>query len=115
MRNGAPRREAPLADARRALGPLGQLKALSDALAGQTQEHPARTVALTFGTGFVLGGGLFSPLTARIVAVGVRIGLRLVALPIVIDGLGALATAARGSADDASQSRPETNEWRTSA
>jgi hypothetical protein len=42
----------------------------------------------------------------------VRIGLRLLALPIVIDGLGALATAARGSVDDASQSRPETNEWR---
>jgi hypothetical protein len=84
------------------------------ALARQTQEHPGRTVALTLGTGFILGGGLFSPLTARIVGLGVRLGLRLVALPIVVDALGALAASVlirdqeAPVPDAASDSRPET-------
>lgn len=70
------------------------LPAWSGALAEQTQQHPGRTVALTFGIGFILGGGLFSPLTARIVGAGVRLGLRLLVLPMLVEGLGALTKAA---------------------
>jgi hypothetical protein len=90
MRNGTRRPERALVGAKRARGPLGQLGAWSDALARQTRQHPGRTVALTFGAGFILGGGLFSPLTARLVAVGVRLGLRLLVLPLVAEGLGTL-------------------------
>jgi hypothetical protein len=39
------------------------------------------------GVGYVLGGGLFSRLTARIVGTGLRIGLRTALLPFVTEGL----------------------------
>jgi hypothetical protein len=50
---------------------------------GRVQRHPYGTVAAAVGIGYVLGGGLFSPLTARIVRLGIRIGLRLAVLPLV--------------------------------
>jgi hypothetical protein len=90
MRNGTARPQRALAGAKRAVGPLERLGAWSGALARQTQQHPGRTVAVTFGAGFILGGGLFSPLAARLVGVGVRLGLRLVVLPVVTERLGAL-------------------------
>jgi hypothetical protein len=50
---------------------------------GRVQRNPYGTVAAAVGIGYVLGGGLFSPLTARIVRLGIRIGLRLAVLPLV--------------------------------
>jgi len=50
---------------------------------GRVQRNPYGTVAAAVGIGYVLGGGLFSPLTARIVRLGVRIGLRLAVLPLL--------------------------------
>ena len=50
---------------------------------GRVQRHPYGTVAAAIGIGYVLGGGLFTPLTARIVRLGVRIGMRLAVLPLV--------------------------------
>ena len=50
---------------------------------GRVERHPYGTVAAAVGIGYVLGGGLFSPLTARIVRLGIRIGLRLAVLPLV--------------------------------
>jgi hypothetical protein len=63
-------------------------------LARQTRERPIRTVALTLGTGFILGGGLFSPLTVRLLGAGLRLGVRFALLPMVAEGLGALAERA---------------------
>jgi hypothetical protein len=60
------------------------------ALARQTQEHPGRTVAMAVAAGFVVGGGLVSPLTGRILSAGMRLGLRLVLLPFVTQTLIAL-------------------------
>ena len=94
MRNGAPLEEGTSAAVTRAVKPLGRLRAWPSTLARQTQQHPGRTVALTFGAGFILGGGLFSPLTSRLVAVGVPLGLRLLVLPRLVEGLGVLASAA---------------------
>ncbi len=67
----------------RALG--DDVRGLADELAGaareirqkvdmsQTvQEHPFRAVLIAAGVGYVLGGGLFSPLTRRILGVGTR-------------------------------------------
>jgi hypothetical protein len=50
---------------------------------GRVERHPYGTVAAAVGIGYVLGGGLFTPLTARIVRLGVRIGMRLAVLPLL--------------------------------
>jgi len=94
----------------RAVKPLGRLRAWPSTLARQTQQHPGRTVALTFGAGFILGGGLFSPLTARLVGVGVRLGLRLLVLPRVVEGLGVLAGSALTHASVDNRRRKPANE-----
>ncbi len=52
-------------------------------LKGRVKRHPYGTVAAALGIGYVLGGGLFTPLTARIVRMGVRIGMRLAVLPLL--------------------------------
>jgi hypothetical protein len=50
---------------------------------GRVKRNPYGTVAAAIGIGYVLGGGLFTPLTARIVRLGVRIGMRLAVLPLL--------------------------------
>lgn len=47
-------------------------------LTRELAEHPYRTLALAAAAGYVLGGGLFTPLTGRIL----RIGLRAAMLPL---------------------------------
>jgi hypothetical protein len=54
----------------------------------QAATRPFRTVAVALGAGYVVGGGLFSPLTARLVGLMVRVGLRMAALPLVSEALG---------------------------
>jgi hypothetical protein len=58
---------------------------ISDAvdLKGRVHRNPYGTVAAAIGIGYVLGGGLFTPLTSRIVRLGLRIGLRLAVLPLL--------------------------------
>ena len=92
MRNGGPKRAAEVdLVARRApkstskTGKPGE--SWAERLARQTREHPGRSVAMAVGVGYVLGGGLFSRLTARIVGTGIRIGLRTALLPFVTEGL----------------------------
>jgi hypothetical protein len=62
----------------------------------RARRHPYGIVAAAFGIGFVLGGGLFSPLTKRIVRVGLRLGLRASALPFIEKELAALLTGTGG-------------------
>ena len=50
---------------------------------GRVKRNPYGTVAAAVGIGYVLGGGLFTPLTGRIVRMGVRIGMRLAVLPLL--------------------------------
>lgn len=59
-------------------------------LRGRVQRHPYAMLAAAAGVGYVLGGGLFTPLTGRIV----RLGIRLAALPFVKEELVAMAEAA---------------------
>jgi hypothetical protein len=54
------------------------------------QEQPVKTLALALGAGYVVGGGLFTPLTGRLFYTGLRIALRLAALPLVREELMAL-------------------------
>jgi hypothetical protein len=56
------------------------------ALEVQVARNPYGMVAGAIGIGFVLGGGLFTRMTARIVGAGLRIGLMAV-LPLLKDEL----------------------------
>lgn len=59
-------------------------------LKGRVQRHPYGMLAAAAGVGYVLGGGLFTPFTARLI----RLGIRAAALPFVKDELLAMAEAA---------------------
>ena len=63
---------------------------------GRVERHPYGTVAAAVGIGYVLGGGLFTPLTARIVGLGIRIGVRLALLPMLKDQISELADTVGG-------------------
>ena len=64
-----------------------RVESFAGKLARQTRKHPGRFVAVAMGVGYVLGGGLFSRLTARIVGTAIRIGLRTAVVPFVMEGL----------------------------
>jgi hypothetical protein len=89
-------------EARSTLEDLGQ--ALD--LRGRVQRHPYGMVATALGLGYVLGGGLLTPLTFRLVGMGVR----LAAIPLLRNQLLGLAEAAisgftsEGSGDGAPSS-----------
>lgn len=59
-------------------------------LKGRVDRHPYGMVAAALGVGYVLGGGLFTGLTARVI----RLGLRVAALPVVKEELLSMAEAA---------------------
>ena len=62
-------------------------------LKGRVERNPYGMVAAAIGVGYVLGGGLFTPLTARIIKLGVRLAM----LPFVKDELlGMAETALQG-------------------
>ncbi|MCY1015159.1 hypothetical protein [Pyxidicoccus sp. MSG2] len=73
-------------DARGAVTDLGQTLDLR----GRVERNPYGMIAAAVGVGYLLGGGLFTPLTARIV----RLGVRLAALPLVKDELLGMAEQA---------------------
>ena len=50
---------------------------------GRVDRNPYGTVAAAIGIGYVLGGGLFTPLTGRIVRMGLAVGMRLAVLPML--------------------------------
>lgn len=60
----------------------------------QVARRPYATLAAALGAGYVLGGGLFTPLTARVV----RAGARLLVLPLLQQELAAAAQEAAGLA-----------------
>src|SRR3954465_1204610 len=57
---------------------------------GRVERNPYGMMAAALGVGYVLGGGLFSPLTARLVGFGMRMGLRLAAIPFLENELRGL-------------------------
>ncbi|RKG91163.1 hypothetical protein [Corallococcus terminator] len=73
-------------NARSAVADLGQTLDLK----GRVERNPYGTLAIAAGVGYVLGGGLFTPLTARIL----KLGVRLAALPFVKDELVGMAESA---------------------
>jgi hypothetical protein len=73
-------------NARSAVSDLGQ----SLDIKGRVDRNPYGMVAAALGVGYVLGGGLFTPLTGRILKLGVRLAM----LPFVKDELLGMAEAA---------------------
>ena len=59
-------------------------------LAGRVERNPYLMVVAAVGVGYVLGGGLFTRTTGRLL----RLGVRLAALPMVKDELLGMAEAA---------------------
>ena len=61
-------------------------------LRGRVQRHPIGMVCAALGVGYVLGGGLFSPFTARLLKIGIRMAI----IPLVKSQLSATAGAQPG-------------------
>jgi hypothetical protein len=80
-----------------------RIDAWAAAIRDQAREHPGRSVALALGAGYVLGGGLFSVLTARLAGAAVRIGLRVAVVPLVTDSIAALGDGLMGGGADADE------------
>ena len=70
---------------------------------GRVARNPYGMMAAALGVGYVLGGGLFSPLTARLVGFGIRMGLRLAAIPFIENELrGLTESVLNGESDESS-------------
>ena len=67
-------------------------------LRGRVQKNPIAMVAAAAGIGDVLGGGLFSPMTARLV----RYGIRLAIIPLVKSQLAGIVGGADSPAGEGS-------------
>ena len=63
------------------------LESIADDLRTRVEEEPVKTLAIALGAGYIVGGGLFSALTGRLLYGGLRIGLRMAALPLVREEL----------------------------
>lgn len=66
-------------------------------LRARVERHPYGMVAAALGVGYVLGGGLFTRFTGRII----RLGLRAATLPLVKEELLSMAEAALSRAEAA--------------
>lgn len=64
-------------------------------LARSVREHPFRSVLVAAGVGYVLGGGLFTPLTGSIL----RVGTRAMLIPLLKGQLEGIAAGAAGVTD----------------
>jgi ElaB/YqjD/DUF883 family membrane-anchored ribosome-binding protein len=79
QRAEAPRLSSAVSDARQSIeGMVSDWREMVD-------EHPWRALGMALGAGYVVGGGLLSPLTGRILYGALRVGFRLAALPLVRD------------------------------
>jgi ElaB/YqjD/DUF883 family membrane-anchored ribosome-binding protein len=88
QRSDTPRLADAVSDARESVETF-----VSDARE-MVDEHPWRAVGMAVGAGYVLGGGLLTPLTGRLLYGLVRIGMRLAALPLIRDELMSLVQSA---------------------
>lgn len=52
----------------------------------EVEERPFRTALISVGAGYLLGGGLFTALTARLVGTSLRLAFKSMALPAVASG-----------------------------
>jgi hypothetical protein len=93
--DGGPKLGAAVGDARESIETM-----LTD-LRDKVEEHPWRALGLALGAGYIVGGGLFTALTGRLLFTGIKLGTRLAALPLVRDEvMGFIGTLAdRGGSE----------------
>ena len=70
---------------------------------GRVARNPYGMMAAALGIGYVLGGGLFSPLTARLVGFGMRMGLKLAAIPFLENELRELTESVVNGSGESSE------------
>ena len=71
---------------------VSELKERLD-IEGRVRRNPYGMVAAALGVGYVLGGGFFSPLTARLFRVALRLGVRMAAIPFLENEIRGFAEA----------------------
>lgn len=74
-------------------------------LQGRVDRHPFGTLAAAVGIGYVLGGGLFSRLTVRLLGLTIRAGLRLAVIPVIQDEILGLASSLKSKGAEAGDER----------
>lgn len=71
-----------------------------DTVSREMEERPARTALISLGAGYLLGGGLFTPLTGRLIGTGLKLALRTLALPALTAGAVGLGKHLLGDDED---------------
>jgi hypothetical protein len=83
--------------------PAGALADIEHAIdiRGLVDRHPYGTLAAALGAGYVLAGGLFTPLTGKLVRAALGLGLRFAVLPALEQEAVELATRLAADRDAA--------------
>jgi hypothetical protein len=82
--------ESPTSQFGQAAPALPPVRDLYQSLQARIEENPYGTLAAAAGIGFILGGGLFSRLGAKLVATAIRAGLASATSPVLQSVLGEL-------------------------
>ena len=79
---------------------------LQERFFSEIRRRPARSLALALGAGYLAGGGIGTILTARLLALGARVALRLAVVPVLADGVErALFPSAEGNSGSGQRSQ----------
>jgi len=79
---------------------------LQERFISEIRRRPARSLALALGAGYLAGGGIGTILTARLLALGARVALRLAVVPVLADGVErALFPSAEGNSGSGQRSQ----------
>jgi hypothetical protein len=62
--------------------------------------HPAGAVAVALGAGYVLGGGVFTRLTSRLLRLALRAGIQFAVLPVLEQELATLVGGGKSPGGD---------------
>ena len=79
----------------------------------RVEGNPYGMVAAALGVGYVLGGGLFSPVTRFVLGAGLRIGLGATVLPLLNGYLGLGVTEPRKASAGISAAAARTSDFST--
>jgi hypothetical protein len=76
----------------------------------EIRQRPARSLLIAVGTGYLAGGGLGTMLTARLLSLGARVGMRLAIIPLITDGLERAVFDGIGGGAPADAKNPNTKQ-----
>jgi hypothetical protein len=98
---------APSDDATTDLPEAGaQITRWRDDMLDQIKRRPARSLLIAAGAGYLAGGGIGTILTARLLALGARMAVRLAVIPIFADGIERALFDGRGGPNPAEAKTP---------